>query len=235
MITEELVAYVKEQRRAGVSDQAIREAILSVGWTEEDANQALSPTSPEPVAKTSPPSSEKEVPDNQEQTKATEKAVEQEKEEQRVVKDEFSSSPSGSEKIAPSDHPEEKTSPSEIPSLDSQSGPIELDDQARPITSSSTSQKQESPLKTEEDLAKPVSFTKQDQDQPKQESPQSSSEQAPSQPEPEPAETKPAQPKTAPQEANQPSSNQENTTKPAQVSKQEEKPQIAVDPKVEEK
>ena len=43
MITEELVEYVKGQRQAGVSDQVIREALLSVGWTTGDADKALLP------------------------------------------------------------------------------------------------------------------------------------------------------------------------------------------------
>ncbi len=236
MITEELVAYVKQQRQAGVADQAIREAILSVGWTEEDANQALSSSSAPSSSPTQTPSPFPQEPSSASQEPESAKISQQGKTNSttpEAQKETVKESPSVS-------HPKEAATSSEIPPLDSQPGPIELDEQARPVTSASTSQKQESPrqetpLKTEEDLAKPVSFTNKDQDQPKEEASQPAQAPVLDQ-ESEPNREKPVETKIE-QEDKSPSSiaAKQPQSQPAQTPKQEEEPQVAVDPKAEEK
>jgi hypothetical protein len=223
MITEELVAYVKQQRQAGVADQAIREAILSVGWTEEDANQVLSSSSApsSASAQTSPSPSQEPTTSVSQETEPVKTSQEVQKE---VVREDLSAS-----------HPQEAATSSEIPPLDSQPGPIELDEQARPVTSASTSQKQESPLKTEEDLAKPVSFTnKGQQDQPKKEASQPAQAPVLDQ-EPEPNKERPMEIKIEQKDKSpSPIAGKQSLNQPVQTPKQEERPQVAVDPKAEE-
>lgn len=54
MVTKELIKYANEQLRAGHSAEAIKNAIISSGYTEEEANSALasakSTVSPRPTA-----------------------------------------------------------------------------------------------------------------------------------------------------------------------------------------
>lgn len=186
MITEELVAYVKQQRQAGVSDQAIREAILSVGWSQQDADEALVASAAQAVQKPT----ESETPEEQSQDRPSsfqeeskkEPAVEevsfqgQPQETNQVVSqeeslDQQSAKEPSQEEVLPEQNglhqqedalefSQEKESEEPEPIIDNQSGPVELDDQGRPITKRvSQGVDQNRPLKTENDLAKPVSFS----------------------------------------------------------------------------
>lgn len=203
MITEELVAYVNQQRQAGVSDQAIKEAILSVGWSQQDADEALvasaAQMAQEPAVSETPeeqgqdqtsfsqeedkrePATEEKLP--QDQSQETNQAASQEESlDQQVAKE-----PSQEEKETPSEQselrqqddssplsqekptdttdqednlPQEEELEKPEPAVDNQSGPVELDDQGRPVTGKAEqAPDQEQPLKTENDLAKPVSFS----------------------------------------------------------------------------
>ncbi|KUK83168.1 MAG: hypothetical protein XD98_0413 [Microgenomates bacterium 39_6] len=226
MITEELVDYVKQQRQDGVSDQAIREAILSVGWTEEDADQALSSS----LAPSSPPAQTPSYSSQEPTTSVSQEAelVKTNQEVQKeVTREDFSNN-----------HPQEETVSSEIPPLDSQPGPIELDDLARPVTSDSASQKQslqeEVPLKTEEDLAKPVSFIGSDQDQPKEEVSQPVQTSSLDQ-ESEPSRERPMETKMEPEDKNpSPTAAGQTQSQSVQTPKSERGSQVAVDPKAKE-
>ncbi|MDD3532279.1 MAG: hypothetical protein PHR64_02810 [Candidatus Shapirobacteria bacterium] len=277
MINEELVAYVNQQRQAGVSDQAIREAIISVGWSQQDADEALVASSAQTVEAPTPSGalekSDQALP-SQETTleepvveKSSLEAVSQEAKE-TVVQEEVSDQGAVQESVEESREvlPEHKephqqedylVSPSEEPAItlgqeaassqeespleetgltpdDSQPEPIELNDEGRPVTGEADqAPDQEQPLKTEDTLAKPVSFSSADQ------------ESAPQQ------ESAPVEEANLSQESeNQQSAPQESTPikEPAPTTNQEPGPiqnlvstpqegssQVAIDPKAQDK
>jgi hypothetical protein len=269
MISEELIAYVKEQRQAGVSDQAIREAILSVGWGQQDADEALvasavqtadtptlSGTPEEPDQAHTPQESTPQEPalETDSQEAITQEPAEEpkktlpEQQEPHQQEDYLASSleepeepiatleqetASAQEETTPEETKTEPISEEEpLSSLDSQPGPIELDDQGRPVTKEAQQEVvQEQPLRTENDLAKPVSFSPTDQE------PEPVSE-TPRQQEPSPVEESTLNPEPV---ANQPTSQEPvPSQEPSLVQKppttpQEASSQVAIDPKAQDK
>lgn len=159
MVTEELLDYVRNQRREGVSEQAIREALLSVGWTQEDAKQALALTvseAPASAAPNNPPDLEKPVEEasqmgEEPQIKPEETGQETPQNEQlgqqQQEEDLASFKPVGQLDQAPAEEPkpaplEEETVADNkpqgetletLPGAEEDTGPIELNDQGQVI------------------------------------------------------------------------------------------------------
>jgi preprotein translocase subunit Sss1 len=48
MITPELLRYIENVRKTGISDEQIRIELAKAGWSPEDINQVLIPTPPPP-------------------------------------------------------------------------------------------------------------------------------------------------------------------------------------------
>lgn len=258
MISEELVAYVKEQRQAGVSDQAIREAILSVGWGQQDADEALASS----AAQTADTPTLSETPEEPDQTHAPQESTPQDPaletasqetttqepaeepeealpEQQEPHQQEDYLASSLKEPEEPTATLEQETAPAQeetktepLSSLGSQSGPIELDDQGRPVAEGARQEAvEEQPLRTENDLAKPVSFSPTDQES---ESVSETSQQR----EPALVEESTLSPEPV---ANQPTSQEPVLSQePSLVQKppttsQEASSQVAIDPKAQDK
>ncbi len=251
MITEELVNYIKNQRQAGVSDQAIREALLSVGWSQQDADQALitfSDSSPqeEPVSfspELNQTASHQEQPQSQNsqgfsssflqeevvsQASQTENLLEPK--ESIQASQESYSSPVSQQENQPegfvSENQSSKPAQELITSLEeSEVNPIELDDQGQPINkisdSPSLSERLEEPVKTETGLSEPVSLSS-----PGLENPTATPKEVGLQPETSSEET-------TMEISDKPPQQEEAPFEVASTSSSDQPPQVAIDPKVD--
>jgi len=146
MVTEELLDYVRGQRREGVSEQVIREALFSVGWTQEDAEQALSLTAlevPTSAVPNNPPDLEKPVEETAQETSQSEQPGQQE---DYLVPSRQTDQPdqAPAEETEPASIKEEtvidRDSQGEVsgvlPEAEENPGPVELNDQGQVIKSS---------------------------------------------------------------------------------------------------
>lgn len=62
MANDQLIAYIKDQLEAGVSEKAVKEALAGVGWQEGDIREAIAEVKQFAPAESSPPPSQAAVP-----------------------------------------------------------------------------------------------------------------------------------------------------------------------------
>ncbi len=236
MVTEELLDYVKNQRREGVSEQAIREALLSVGWVKEDADQALTLTASETSAvPNNPPDLEKSAEEvkqmEQPEVNPEETAQETPQGEQASQQEDYlaslkqSSQPAGQtpveekesalleEKPIVENKPQDEAlkTPEALPWQDAK--PIELDSQGQVVRSSEgpSALEEKSPVEAQQDTEVPGGFK---------------------------ADVSSSQAEASPNISQEPASQQPAASAPAETSSgkqssesQEQSSQVAVDPK----
>jgi hypothetical protein len=54
MISQELLNYISDCRTKGLSDEKIRQALVDIGWSQSDINQALSTSPDRPIQNSNP-------------------------------------------------------------------------------------------------------------------------------------------------------------------------------------